>query len=201
MSVVNAIRFSITGLPHESGLCTLHVRNAGLTELSPSDAGTAMTLWLGLINAMGASIPSSVTWAAIQEYKAYDVATSHVTAVLNATGVPSSVTGSGNPINAAGAGMRVNCSTSTIRGTRFVRGAWFLVPLAPASYDTTGEVSSSTKSAFLTAAGNYATNMATAGLVHVIYARPRPKGSANGVMADVTGMGPGASNALLHKRS
>jgi hypothetical protein len=201
MAKVNALQWSISGLPADSGLFTMHVRNAGSTALSPSDAGTAHTAFRALINAMAGSIPTGVTWSPLAVGKAYDVTTAAITDVVTATGLPAPVTGTSAGSYAAGCGLRLNRQTNTIRGRRFVRGAWFLVPLANSAFTGLGEVNSGTRSTFATAQAAFATSMASAGLVTVVYGRPIPKGAANGVMADITGEAPGVRNGLLHKRA
>jgi hypothetical protein len=104
------------------------------------------------------------------------------------TGVSANVVGTSAVAYPAAAGALVDWQCATILSGRRLRGRTFLVPLQGSSYDTSGQVTSSTRAAILAAA--QALVAAAAGNL-VVWQRPRKAREADGSRPAITARGGG----------
>lgn len=98
---------------------------------------------------------------------------------------PSSVAGASTASFLNGSGALIRHSTASIVNGRRLLGRTFLVPYAPGSFGTNGDLSSTSQATLNTAFATFKTQAASAGANFAVWSR------ANSLVADVT-----ASNAV-----
>jgi len=144
-----------------------------------ADCNAAASALHTMLGSLTNSVAVDVTYTVQSDFELLDHATGAVQAILQATSIPSPITGGGSGNYAAGVGGRLNWKTGSVHNRRFIRGANFITPYAASAYDTTGQVSASTQSSGLTAILAYLTAMNSAGLEAIIWHRP-PTGTFSG---------------------
>jgi hypothetical protein len=170
------------------GLTRFHWQRVDATTPLVPDANSAAAAIHGLISIFSSAMPSDITWSFNPLVKLLDVSTGQVMGILNLTTVPAPVTGGSASDYGAGLGARINWSTTSVHGRRFLRSATYMVPLAGNAYSTNGSIASSVVTAGNGACATYLAALNTAALEGIAWHRP-PKGTFTGGAAGLISSG------------
>lgn len=185
VGTVAEVAVHVTGDIGGSGISRYRfTRNdAGITTVADCNAAGAAIR--ALYNAV-TDWPTGVTWAVSPNVELFDVGSALVQGSLTMTTPPANVIGSGGTSWAAGIGARINWKTGTISGRRLLRGATFMIPLAPSAFGASGAIAGSKVTILQNAATAYIAAMNTANLQPVVWHRPLKGVTSGGTMGPVT---------------
>ena len=197
MAHLAKIKVNWTGIPSGNGYTNLYFRNTTpgvIPQAVVNEAVTKTDVWL---DSFATGINNTVSYVVDATVDVIDDADGTLQGTFTATPDTTRV-GTQTANYAAGVGVCINWSTTTIRGTRKMRGRTFIVPLAINSYSVDGTLDT-------TRLGNFRADSATfraAGTDArlVIWGRPTTAGGTDGVSAEVTSSSVSDKVAMLSSR-
>lgn len=154
------------------------------------DVAAVRAAYLGLAG----NFPSGVTIQFDGSGDLFDSTNGHLVGAWTAT-PPAAVVGGGTNKAAAGVGACINWKTSTIVGTRRVRGRTFLVPYSSDSYDLDGRFTTTVDAKHDTFG---AAMIAVTGFG--VWHRPTTPGGSDGAFAPAVGFSPTLRVGVLLSR-
>lgn len=183
----------------------------GLTQtaFAPTDFGpptaanaqAAVNAVRAFWEAIKANLPSNILLTVSQSVDFYDHATGELTGTVAAATAPASVVGTSSAVYSAASGFKVNANTGTVRFGRRVRGAIYVVPAASTTTSTNGLINSTLRTAVNTAAATMQTSFNGAGLVMVVWSRPRTEPTVRaGALTAITSWETNEKVAVLRGR-
>lgn len=183
-----------------AGISRYHALNTSSGTFTTADANAFASNLHTLYTAAAASAPTTITFTVGAVVQMIDVATGALVAEVPVASPPAAIPGTGVESYAAGTGARVYWHTAQIRNRRLMRGATFFCPITTNDYTTTGLISTVTTAGYVTACTSYLTNMTTDALTPVVYGRPIPKGTTNGVTGTISTATCGTTPSSLRSR-
>lgn len=184
-----------------NGISRFYFQKVGGGSITAVEA----TAYLGHLNnfylAINDRLPVGMLYQTQQEVRLQDAETGALLGfVLGSTSyvpVGGTVAAFGYP---GGTGARIQWVTSSVVGRRLLRGATFIVPLAAATYSTTGFINSAVSAHLQSASFAMVTACLADGLQPVVYHRPAKGATSGGFAGAITATLCGQTPASLRSR-
>jgi hypothetical protein len=174
--------------------------NNAQTNLSGSEGNAAGAAVHGFYSTLSGNLANNYTWTVNPTWQEFVIATGVIDTVSSMSSPPAQVIGGGTGNYPGGNGARVNLHTTLVINRRLLRGALFFTPLNATSYDASGDVASSVRTAIVTAYNAYSAALVAAGLTPVVWHRPRPSSPSAGVVMNVNTASVGSQPGSLRSR-
>lgn len=183
----------------------------GITQLAVVATGTDLN-WDGAraqsaVNAVRAfwisnptTIPNDISLVVSPTVDVFGAVTGDLEASFTAATAPATVNGSSAGSYSMASGIKVNFKTASIRNNRRVRGGIFIVPCAGDVFDANGQISTTPRTNWTTAANGLKTALVAAALLPVVWSRPTAKGANDGAYSEITSYEVPAKGGLLRGR-
>lgn len=183
MAVVGLIRATWLGGPSSPGVTTIAFQDSGTGDHAAAAAAVRT-----MIASQAAAIPDEYTIQVENQIELYSDTDAGIigSVTLGVADTPAVIAGTFAGAYLHGAGCRVDWQTSSIRNRRRVSGRTYIVPFAPAAFDTEGKLSQATVNSLGNAAQTMLSTMSQAGLPMVVWSRPSvasPVGQMSPVIA------------------
>lgn len=185
-----------TGGPSSPGLTVLNVEDSG-TGNYPAALAAVRTFFASQV----AAIPDEMSLQVQGLVNKYSAETGQLNGEVQvgAGDIPAVLLGTFAGAYMHGAGCRVDWNTSAIRNGRRVSGRTYIVPFAPASFTTDGELSSASVTSIGNAGQTLLNSLSAASLPMVVWSRPSPTNPV-GLGSPVIGLRVPSKGAMLRGR-
>lgn len=198
---VGVVKTKWAGLSGGPGITQTAIHTAGSLDawdgtLAQSAVNAVRAFWAAAPN----TLPNELTLTVDATVDIYEIVTGELVESFTASSAPAAVSGTNTGSFSFATGAKVTCKTATIANGRRVRGAIFIVPCGSDVFDNTGQVSSTPRTNWITAANTMKTAITSAGLEMVVWSRPTTKGSNDGGISVITGFDVPTKGAMLRGR-
>jgi hypothetical protein len=179
---------------------TAVICSGGTDEWDGTKVQAAVNAVRAFWNTSPNTLPNELTLTVDPTVDIHEIVIGGLVGSFTAASAPAVVTGTNSGAFSYATGAKIVYKTATIANGRKVRGAMFIVPCGSDVFDTSGNVSSTPRTGWITASNTMAASFVTGQLKHVVWRRPTTKTSNDGGIAEVTGYDVPTKGAILRGR-
>lgn len=184
-----------------NGIARFHFHTPGEIDFTPVNAQSAAAALQAFYSTLKASYPSSITIQVESDFKILDALTGQLEGVGSiSTPLPPIVGGGSSASYAGGSGGRVNWKTGQVMDGRLMRGCTFIIPLASATYASSGGLLSTTQQVLLGAGNKLVADALAADVPLVVYRRPKALQTTGGATGEVIAAAVSTTPSALRSR-
>jgi hypothetical protein len=184
-----------------NGLSLFHWKTFGDAPVTQADVQSFHTALHAMYTALASRLPANMTWSILPEVKVFDSSSGALTSLTSEGVAQPTITGSSSDTGyPAGVGGRLNWYTNSIVNNRVLRGATFIIPLAPSDWTPSGSIGGPTQSALIGAGSGLISASAQGGVPFCVWHRPKKGQTSGGVLGQVYTVTVGTTPASLRSR-